>query len=102
MLFSGCQVPFRRTEAAPLLPSTAQPNYWPLPVSEGIGGGLESGGIGTPEGRGMQQERIENEDCFNDDAGDIDSTCTGVSIQPLQALTHQVCVQLWPSLFRTS
>ena len=61
MLFSGCLVPFRRAEAAPLLPSTAQPNYWPLPVSEGIGGGLESGGIGTPEGRGMQQERIEND-----------------------------------------
>ena len=60
VVFRG-PVPFRRAEAAPLLPSTAQPNYWPLPVSEGIGGGLESGGIGTPEGRGMQQERIEND-----------------------------------------
>ena len=73
MLFSGCPVPFRRAEAAPLLPSTAQPNYWPLPVSEGIGGGLESGGIGTPEGRGMQQERIEKDgDIYNYLAGGTD------------------------------
>ena len=94
MLFSGCLVPFRRAEAAPLLPSTAQPNYWPLPVSEGIGGGLESGGIGTPEGRGMQQERIEKDgDIYNYLA---ERHTSGVDSLPKSKSAEQWQAYKWP------